>query len=157
MKNLVVVCLVLSLAPVVFAYPPGPESFTLADRVGEPSVRAFFRFSTSAGNYTIRHDGMGEVSSKGRRRVFYLKVGAKGRLERIYFLEHQGDLFLLYQVRDQLSYLVRLEQKRRKARWLTPLPDISALDQDPVINGDAVIIGETIVISKADGRVVRQD
>lgn len=155
MKNLVVVCLVLSLAPAVFAYPPSSEAFTLANCVGEPNARSFFMFSTSAGNYTIRHDGMGEFTSpRGMRRVFKLRMGARSRLDRVYFLEHEGDLFLLYEVRNQLSYLVRMEQKKRKARWLTPLPDISAFDQDPIINGDVVIIAETIVINKADGRVV---
>ena len=47
----------------------------------------------------IRHDGMGEVTSlKGMRRVFNLKLGGKGRIERVHFLEHEGDLFLLYEV-----------------------------------------------------------
>ena len=150
MKNAVVVCLML------VSLLGSPETFTLADRVGEPNARNFFLFSTSAGNYTIRQDGMGEVASpKGMRRVFNLKVGAKGRLERVYFLEHEGDLLLLYEVMGQGSYLLRMEQKKRKARWLTPLESNNL--QPPIVAGDLVIIreenGNTIEINKADGRV----
>lgn len=156
MNKLVVVCLcVLVLGPAALGSVRESESFTLADRVGEPNARSFFLFSTSAGNYTIRHDGMGEVSSPaGMRRVFNVKVGAKSRIERVYFLEHEGDLFLLYEVSGQQYYLLRMEQKKRKARWFTPLPGIS---EAPRINGDIVTIGETIQINKSDGRFVKQD
>lgn len=146
---LMVVCAVVARAKV--------EAFALADQVGEPDARVFFLFSTSAGNYIVRQDGMGEFTSpKGMRRVFYLKLGAKGRIDRVYFLEHQRDLFLLYTVHDatsEWSYLTRMEQTQRKARWLTPLSggDVQA----PVIDGDLVIIGTT-KITKADGKT-RQD
>ena len=70
MKNLLVVCLLI----LVFSTAAlGAETFALADRVGEPGERSFFLFSTSAGNYIVRHDGMGEFRSpKGLRRVFNL-------------------------------------------------------------------------------------
>ena len=101
---------------------------------------------------------MGEVSLPGGlRRYFYLKVGPRSRLDRVYFLEHEGDLLLLYEVRGQGFYLARMEQKKRKLRWFTPLPDISPPEQDPIIDGDAVFIGETVMISKHDGRIVKQD
>ena len=158
MKKIVAVCLgVLVLVPVAFSSPKS-EAFALADCVGEPNARSFFVFSTSAGNYVIRQDGMGEVTlPQGLRRVFYLKLGAKGRLERVYFLEHQGDLFLLYEVHDATSewaYLLRMEQKKRKPRWLTPLPSVEI--DAPIIQDDSVII-KNIEISKTDGRVIRQD
>ncbi len=58
MKKLLVVCLgVLVLSSVAL----GAETFTLADRVGEPGERSFFLFSTSVGNYTVRQDGIGGV------------------------------------------------------------------------------------------------
>jgi len=135
-----------------------PEAFALADRIGEPNARSFFLFATSAGNYTLRQDGMGEFTSpKGLRRVFYLRLGAKERIERVYFLEHEGDLFLLYEVHDgssEWSYLLRMEQQKRKPRWVTALPigDI----QETIIQGDVVIVQKT-EISKTDGRIVRQD
>ena len=161
MKKIVVVCLgVLILWSMAIAASSSPkaEVFELADRIGEPNARSFFMFSTSAGNYTIRQDGMGEFTSpKGLRRVFYIKLGAKGRIERVYFLEHQGDLFLLCEVHDATSewaYLMRMEQQKRKPRWLTALPsgDVEA----PTIQGDLVII-KNMEISKSDGRIVRQD
>src|SRR5262249_28959386 len=119
MMKLLVVCL-----GVVLSWP-APEAFSLADRIGEPNARTFFLFSTSAGNYVIRQDGMGEFTSpKGMRRVFNVRVGANSRLERVYFLEHQSDLFLLYEVRGQGSYLVRMEQTKRKLRWSTALGEV---------------------------------
>ena len=151
MKTLLAVC----LGVLVFS---SSEAFSLADRVGEPNERCFFLFSTSAGNYAIRQDGMGEFTSPaGMRHVFNLKLGAKGRIDRVYFLEHQGDLFLLYGVHDATSewaYLVRMEQTKRKARWSTALSlvDVPA----PIIDGDLVIIKNT-EISKADGKIIKQD
>jgi hypothetical protein len=137
---------------------PAPEAFSLAQHVGEPSARdTFFRFSTSAGKYTIRHDGLGEVAANLRRRVFSLKLGGKGRIERIYFLEHQGDLFLRYDVVGQGAYLMRLEQKKRKPVWFTALGEIDATDQPPSIDGDVLTVADTIVVSKIDGRILGQD
>src|SRR5215211_603000 len=108
MKKLLVVCLgVLVLSTVAL----GAETFALADRVGEPGERSFFLFSTSAGNYVVRHDGMGEFTSpKGMRRVF--RLGVKGRIDQIYFLEHEGDVFILYEINDA-AFLVRMEQTKR--------------------------------------------
>jgi hypothetical protein len=147
MAKLLVVCL-----GVILTWPAS-ESFSLADRVGEPNARSFFLFSTSAGNYTIRQDGMGEFTSpKGMRRVFKVTVGPNGRLERVYFLEHEGDLLLLYEVRGQNFYLVRMEQQKRKMRWLTALGNVT--EHDASVDGDVVRIG-TIEVRKVDGTIVR--
>jgi hypothetical protein len=147
MKRLLVVC----LAVVVFSTVAlGAETFALADRVGEPGERSFFLFSTSAGNYIVRHDGMGEFSSpKGMRRVFRLSV--KGRIEQVYFLEHEGDVFILYEV-NETAILVRMEQKKRTVRWSTSLTARGA----PRIEGELVVVNVT-QIRKGDGTVVRQD
>jgi hypothetical protein len=85
-----------------------------------------------------------------------LKVGAKARIDRVYFLEHQRDLFLLYEVHDaksQWAYLVRMEQTKRKARWITEV-DGAELGP-PVIQGEFVLIKE-LQIRVVDGQV-RQD
>ncbi|HSL54964.1 MAG TPA: hypothetical protein VK868_11245 [Pyrinomonadaceae bacterium] len=147
MKRLLVVCLgVLVLSTVAF----GAETFALADRVGEPGERSFFLFSTSAGNYVVRHDGMGEFTSpKGMRRVFHLRV--KGRIDQIYFIEHEGDVFILYEVNDA-ALLVRMEQTKRRIRWSASLAQMSV----PQIDGESVVVGDTLV-RKVDGTVVRQD
>ena len=141
MKKLLVVCLgVLVLSTVAF----GAETFALADRVGEPGERSFFLFSTSAGNYIVRQDGMGEFSSpKGMRRVFSLRV--KGRIEQIYFLEHEGDVFICYEVNEAV-FVVRMEQTKRKIRWSVEVAERGV----PVIEGDAVVVN-AVKIRKADG------
>src|SRR5215213_6150832 len=149
MKKLLVVSLgILVFSTVGF----GAETFALADRVGEPGERSFFLFSTSAGNYIVRQDGMGEFSSpKGMRRVFNLRLGARGRIERVYFLEHEGDVFICYEVNDA-AFLVRMEQTKRKVRWSTELNGRGV----PVIEGDLVVVN-SVQIRTGDGTVVRQD
>ena len=156
MRKTLVVCLG---AAVLWSVALGAESntFALADRVGEGNERSFFVLSTSAGGYVIRHDGMGEFTSPaGLRRVFILKVGAKGRIDRVYFLEHQRDLFLMYEVHDassQWAYLVRMEQTKRKARWITEIDGVGL--GAPAIQG-AMIVIKDLEVRTADGNV-RQD
>ena len=144
MKKLLVVCLaVLIFTTVAF----GAETFAVADRVGEPGERSFFLFSTSVGNYIVRHDGMGEFSSpKGMRRVFRLAV--KGRIEQVYFLEHEGDVFILYEV-NEAAILVRMEQSKRTVKWSAAVAKASA----PRIEGDLVVVNDT-QIRKSNGTVV---
>ena len=143
MKKLLVVCLaVLVLSTVAL----GAESFALADRVGEPGERSFFLFSTSVGKYIVRQDGMGEFSSpKGMRRVFTLRVIGKSRIERVYFLEHEGDVFICYEVNDA-AFVVRMEQVKRKIRWTASIEQTGA----PRIEGDFVVVS-SVQIRKADG------
>ncbi|HKG48448.1 MAG TPA: hypothetical protein VKB02_17050 [Pyrinomonadaceae bacterium] len=144
MKKFLVVCLgVLVLSSVAL----GAEAFALADRVGEPGERSFFLFTTSAGNYIVRQDGMGEFSSpKGMRRVFTLRV--KGRIEQIYFVEHEGDVFIYYEVNDA-AFLVRMEQTKRKVRWITELDTRGV----PSMEGESVIVNSR-KIRKVDGKLV---
>lgn len=135
-----------------------PQAFNVADQVGD-TPRAFFRFSTSVAKYTIRSDGFVEVyvdndMNLKRKRVFFLNMVQKGRLERVYYLEHEGDLWLRYDVIGRRSYLTRIEQKSRRQRWVTPLDNPSG--QAPTIHGDKVIVGDAIEIRKTDGYVVRQ-
>jgi hypothetical protein len=151
MKKLLVVCLLRCLAVLVFwSVAAGAESFALADRVGEPGERSLFIFSTSAGKYIHRQDWMGEFTSpKGMRRVYRLRV--KGSIERVYFLEHDGDVFICYEV-NEAAYLVRMEQTKRTLRWSTQIANIDV----PRIEGDVVIVNDT-QIRKGDGRVIGQD
>lgn len=155
MRKLLVVCLsVAVLWSVALGASALSETFALAERVGEGNERSFFVLPTSAGNYIIRHDGMGEFTSPaGLRRVFILKVGAKARIDCMYFLEHQRDLFLMYEVHDassQRAYLVRMEQTKRKSRWLTEV-DGAGLGA-PVIQGEMIGIKD-IQIRVTDGHV----
>ena len=152
MTKLLVVCLGVML------WLSAPQAFSMANQIGN-TPRAFFRFETSAGKYTVRYDGFVEVyipndESHMRKRVFFLKTPGRARLERVYFLEHEGDLLLRYDVIGQGSYLTRIEQRKRTARWVTALNKVSG--EAPVVNGDSVIAGDT-EISKADGKIIRQD
>ena len=149
MKRLLVVCLVVLVLSTVAL---GAQPFALADRVGEPGERSFFLFATSAGNYIVRQDGMGEFSApNGRRRVFNLRFGGRGPIDRIYFLEHERDVFICYEVSDT-TYVVRMEQTKRKVRWHAEL----SVNGVPEIEGDAVVLS-SIRIRKGDGTVVTQD
>jgi hypothetical protein len=154
MKKLLVVCLgVLVSCSLAVGAVDGAESFSLADRVGEPNERCFYLFSTSAGNYTVRQDGMGEFTSpKGMRRVFSLKVGGKGRINSIYFAEHEGDLFVFYQIHDATSewaYLVRMEQTQRKVRWIA---SVATGSEAPAIDGDVITVNAER-FSKVNGQL----
>lgn len=141
MQKILVVCLVVLMLSTVAL---GTEAFGLADRVGEPGERSFFLFSTSVGNYIVRQDGMGEFSSpKGMRRVFSLRV--KGRIEQIYFLEHEGDVFICYEV-GETAFVVRMEQTKRKIRWSAEVSDRGV----PKIEGDSVVVN-SVKIRVADG------
>jgi hypothetical protein len=138
MKNGVLVCLLVLTFSVAGATPagatPAPAAFEKAAfekapfekarRLGEGRQRAFFMFSTSIGKYTIRHDGMGEISSKKTHLFFHLRVGTGGRLEQVYFYEYQGDVLLLYEVSGGTVYLARMNQHTRKHRWVTQINTI---------------------------------
>ena len=155
MQKLLVVCVAVLLSnPLVSLGASPPETFALAERVGELNERCFFMFATSAGNYIVRQDGWGEFTSpKSIRRVFILKLGPKARIDRVYFLEHEGDVFLLYEwhdASDQSAYLVRMEQTKRKARWITAVASTDA--PPPAIHGELIVVNG-IEIRKLDGHV----
>lgn len=157
MTKLLVVCLGVTLSL------PVNQNFNLAEQIGR-TPRAYFRFSTSVGKYTIRYDGFVEVYinndyNERRKRVFFLSMVGKGRLERVYFIELEGDLFLRYDVIGQGSYLMRMhqrmDQRGSKQKWVRALNGVAS--QAPAIYGDKVLIGDTVEISMSDGRILRQD
>ena len=134
MKRFVKVCLLLVLSGVMTApsicaqrAPADKSPFVLAERFGEASARerTFFLFSTSLAKYILRHDGTGEATSRaGLRRSFYLKVGSGERIERVYSLEYEGDLVLLYQAGDT-GYVARMNQRSRKVRTVIIDPNFA--------------------------------
>lgn len=157
MKKLVAVCLGVILSSTALGASLGSAGeFALAEQLGDPSARSFFTFSTSVGNYIVRHDGFGEFTSpKGLRRVFILPVRGKTRITSMYFLEHEGDVLVLYEVRGQGSQFVRMEQTRRKLRWSAAL-DTNNIEA-PVIDGDVVVVKDperSLRISKSNGSVL---
>lgn len=145
MKISVMICLLMLTVPMTQA---GVETgaFEPATRIGAAGETAFFVFSTSVGNYTLRHDGLCEVSVKGKRRQFSLKV--RGRAERVYFYEYEGDLLLLYEGNDGTGYLARVNQQTRKTRWFTQAKDHSI--EPAVVEGERVYFGAAGVLAKVD-------
>jgi len=75
----------------------------------------------------------------------------KGRIERIYFLEHEGDVFICYEMNDA-AFVVRMEQTKRKIRWSAQVDDRGV----PAIDGESVVVN-SIRLRKGDGTVDRQD
>lgn len=155
MKKLVAVCLGVILSVSVLGATAGSE-FAIAEQLGDPNARSFFAFNTSVGNYIVRHDGFGEFTSlQGLRRAFVLRVPGKTRITSIYFLEHESDVLVVYEVRGQGSQLVRMEQTKRKLRWSASLDTTNI--EAPVIDGDVVVVKEgerSFQISKSNGRVL---
>lgn len=115
MKIGVLICVLMLTVSVSHAFVE-TSAFEEARPVG-----SFFLFSTSFGRYVIRHDSMGEVTFGARRRAFWVRRGMTGRIESMYFREHQGDLLLVYEVGDGLGYVARMNQRVRKVRWLASI------------------------------------
>jgi len=150
MKQLVVVCLsVMILSSAAFSGVPVRENFTIVERTGEP-VR-FFVFETSKGKFWIRGDGMGEIGRPPLRHFLYLKRPSKNLIERLSFLEHEGDVFIFYELQDGSANLVRVDPLKHKVKWATPVTARGV----PALEGNTVIIG-TMEISKADGRILNR-
>ena len=151
MKQFLMVCLLLVGAAFPLASARAQRTadevspFVLADRFGEASARerTFFLFSTSVAKYILRHDGTGEATSRaGIRRSIYLKVGAGERIERVYSLEYQGELLLLYQAGDS-GYLARMNQSSRKVRTVS----VDADFMPPTIKDHRLIFSNGAVVT----------
>ena len=152
MKSLSLICLlVLCLAMVVTecaaaaAHPnSGVEDspFAEARRVGELNARHFYLLSTSVGNYTISQYGLGEVYVRDRKKYFNLKVSPRSRLQRVYFLEYEGDLLLLYEA-GASGYLLRLDQSTRKIKRVTT---INENFEPPLINDRSAVFGDGTIV-----------
>ena len=150
MTKFVVVCLVVMIwSSAVLSAAPVREDFTLVERTGEPTW--FFVFETSKGKFWIRRDGMGEIAQP-MRHFFYLRRPSQNFVERLYFLEHEDDVFIFYELQDGSAYLVRVDPLKHKVKWSTPVTARGA----PALEGGAVII-EATEINKADGHILRQD
>ncbi|HKE58404.1 MAG TPA: hypothetical protein VKB46_16950 [Pyrinomonadaceae bacterium] len=124
-------------------------AFTRIERIGEANARSFFVFSTERGfNYTIRHDGHAEVSAaKVLRRNFDLKMGLAGRLDRVYFSEHDGDLLLIYETTDgrqTRAFFERMDPKSLKLKWITAIDGFN-LGPGLVEGNDAYLVASNLM------------
>jgi hypothetical protein len=155
MKVLAVICLVVLASSIAISQTGG---FAKARHIGEGTSRSFFLFLTSAGKYTIRHDGFGEVAASGKRKeVFFSILSPGSRLERVYFSEYEGDLLLLYEVREGRSSgscLLRMNQQTRKVRWLKWIQVDD--NESCVVEGDEVHCGAPDNLKKFDLKTGKQ-
>ena len=151
MTKFLAVCVgVMVLSAATLRAAPVPEKFTAVERVGTPTW--FFVFETSKGKFWIRRDGVGEIARESLRHFFYLKRPSKDFVEHLYFLDHEGDVFILYELQSGAATLVRVDPIKHKIKWATPVTARGV----PELDGGAVII-EGTEISKADGHILRQD
>lgn len=136
----------LSQEPTEPRNPLAVREFMGVERIGEANARSFFVFATSTRHYTIRHDGKGEsYGASSVRKKFDLRMGTQGRLERVYYLEYEGDLFLIYEVRDNTSgwgYIERFNQRTLKVSWVTPINSFNI--------GRGLIEMDSLYVSAAD-------
>lgn len=147
MKIGVLICLLMLVGSTAQDTVVQTGAFTEANRLGDPPALTFFLFSTSSGNYVIRHDGLGEIGTPGKHLQFLLKAGSLGRVERMYFQEYQGDLLLSFAA-GKIGYVRRMNQQTRKMRWLTPV-DATVVNQCAV-EGDEVHCGDGDKLTKID-------
>jgi hypothetical protein len=147
MKIGVLICLLTIVGWTTQDAAVQPGGFAEANRLGEAPGLTFFMFSTSYGNYVIRHDGLSEVGTPGKNLKFLLKVGMTGRVERMYFQEYQGDLLLSFEA-GKTGYVRRMHQQTRKMRWLTPI-DRTIVNQC-VVEGNEIHCGEGDNLTKID-------
>lgn len=148
MTKILVVCLgVLVLSSATLRAAPARENFTLVERTGAPTW--FFVFETSKGKFWIGRDGMGEISRPPLRHFLYLKRPSKDYVVSLYFLEHDGDVFILYELQGGSATLARVDPMKHKLKWATPVTARGV----PALEGDSVII-EGTEISKVDGKIL---
>jgi hypothetical protein len=147
MKIVVLMCVLIMAGSTAQDPVVQTSAFAEANRLGDPPQSTFFMFSTSYGSYVIRHEGLGEVGTPGKNLKFLLKVGMTGRVERMYFLEYQGDLLLSFEA-GKTGYVRRMNQKTRKMLWLTPV-DRTVVNQC-VVQGNEVHCGDGDNLTKID-------
>ena len=78
-------------------------------------------------------------------------MSVKGRIDKIYFLEHEGDVFICYEV-NETTFVVRMEQTKRRIKWSAQVPDRGL----PEMEGDYLVVNNTR-IRKSDGTVLAAD
>jgi hypothetical protein len=157
MKSLAIGLLMLLLSTPLTQDPIQPrttlavEEFMEAQRIGEANARSFFVFATTARHYTIRHDGLGEsYGASSVRKKLDLRMGTPGRLERVYYLEYEGDLLLIYEVRNNTSgwgYIERFNQRTLKASWVTP---VSSFNIGGLVESESLYVVAADFVAKVD-------
>ena len=150
---LLLICLTL----VTQAQTPGDSfaqrSFTQVERIGEANTRAFFLFTVGGRQYTVRHDGRGEITGPifYKLRNFFLKLDGAARVDKLYSAEAGNDLLLAYAVTSGKSgwgYIARFDPSVPTFRWFAPIPSMNL--GPGLIEGNYVYVTSQDFLAKLD-------
>ena len=129
------------------------RGFAEVERIGEANARAFFVFTVGGRQYTVRHDGRGEITGPifNKLRNFFLKLDGAARVDKLYSAEAGGDLLLTYEVANGKSgwgYVARFDPSTPAFRWFAP---INSMNIGPgLIEGNYVYVTGQDFIAKLD-------
>jgi hypothetical protein len=150
---LLLICLTL----VTLAQTPSDSlaqrAFTQVERIGEANARSFFVFTVGSRQYTVRHDGRGEITGPifNKLRNFFLKLDGAARLEKLYSADAGNDLLLAYEVtngRSGWGYIARFDPSAPAFRWFAP---ITSMNVGPgLIEGNYVYVTGQDFLGKLD-------
>lgn len=150
---LLLICLTL----VTLAQTPSDSlaqrSFTQVERIGEANARSFFVFTVGGRQYTVRHDGRGEITGPifNKLRNFFLRLDGAARLDKLYSAQAGNDLLLAYEVangKSRWGYVARFDPSAPTFRWFASLP---AANVGPgLIEGNYVYVTGQDFLAKLD-------
>ena len=149
--------LLIFLTLVTLAQTPSESgaqrAFTDVERIGEANARSFYVFTVAGRQYTVRHDGRGEITGPifNKLRNFFLKMDGAARLQRLYSSEAGNDLLLAYEVTNGKSgwgYMARFDPSTPAFRWFAP---IASTNIGPgLIEGNYVYVTGQDLLAKLD-------
>ena len=123
------------------------RGFAEVERIGEANARAFFVFTVGGRQYTVRHDGRGEITGPifNKLRNFFLRLDGAARVDRLYSAEAGNDLLLAYQVtngRSGWGYIARFDPSAPAFRWFASIPSMNV--------GPGLIEGNYVYVTGQD-------
>jgi hypothetical protein len=129
------------------------RAFAEVERIGEANARAFFVFTVGGRQYTVRHDGRGEITGPifNKLRNFFLRLDGAARVDRLYSAEAGNDLLLAYQVTNGKSgwgYIARFDPSAPAFRWFASIPSMNV--GPGLIEGNYVYLTGQEFLAKLD-------
>jgi len=149
--------LLIFLTLVTLAQTPSQSGaqrvFAQVERIGEANARSFFVFTVGGRQYTVRHDGRGEITGPifNKLRNFFLKLDGAARVDKLYSAETGNDLLLEYEVTNGKSgwgYIARFDPSAPTFRWFAPI--VSMNIGPGLIEGDYVYVTGQDFLGKLD-------
>ena len=150
---LLLICLTLVTQAQTPSDSLGQRAFAQVERIGEANARSFFVFTVGGRQYTVRHDGRGEITGPifNKLRNFFLKLDGAARVERLYSAETGNDLLLAYGVTNGKSgwgYIARFDPSTPAFRWFAPIPSMNI--GPGLIEGNYVYVTGQDFLAKLD-------